>query len=535
MMKRIAIALLTIAAVMPGAPAQDIEPEEPGIVLPQMLLEVEDLSVESIDAALPEEQAPGAPEVAVPLPDEGELTIPEEAFSIPLPGQQEPEVLPAGESSFYSEGVIGAGSMNHILGAVSLYKLGSEPRFRLQFSHEGMDGYGQRLAGAGFFHREDALGGSLSYEDPSLQLTTELEFLEQEEGLQGIGDYHSATHRFVAGSGDLSYRVVDWFSLTAGFSGSGAGMVLSKSGDAEQYSASEARVSPRGGVIFTTPWGGIDLVASYDYRGLLGVQDSAAQTAGAALGVDATLPWAMYFEAQAGFSWLGQQAGFRYPFSIALAGSIEEAVSYRIEGGYRVEQLSFAHLWKDMPLLGVGAPFTHHTGWYTDAALTWLLSRAFSIDGGVAYDAFDHAVVPDSSVDPTTGLYTYQIRSLTSVTPSFGLTWKLRDVITLSTGWSWHMLDRMAYMPEQYAYLEFEVTEPAGRYGGGLFGEFSSYNDTVSLPELGASGFIRVSSGVQFSLEVTDVLAPLLEEGRKTYGPYEEPGFRATLKTHISL
>ena len=65
--------------------SQDIEPEEPGIVLPPMLLEVEDLRVEDIHAALPADEEQLTPEITVPLPAADELYLPEEVFDVPFP------------------------------------------------------------------------------------------------------------------------------------------------------------------------------------------------------------------------------------------------------------------------------------------------------------------------------------------------------------------------------------------------------------------------------------------------------------------
>ena len=67
--------------------AQDAEPEEPGIVLPPTLLEVEDLQVEEISAVIPEEEIQLLPEIEIPLPQAEDILLPEERFDIPYPDQ----------------------------------------------------------------------------------------------------------------------------------------------------------------------------------------------------------------------------------------------------------------------------------------------------------------------------------------------------------------------------------------------------------------------------------------------------------------
>ena len=54
-MKRLLIVVFTLAFSGFLGWGQDFEPEEPGIVLPPMLLQVEDLQVEDVQAALPQE------------------------------------------------------------------------------------------------------------------------------------------------------------------------------------------------------------------------------------------------------------------------------------------------------------------------------------------------------------------------------------------------------------------------------------------------------------------------------------------------
>ena len=55
----------------------DEEPIDPDIVLPSVILEIEDLSIEVIDAVLPEEDELLPPEREVPLPEQDVMEIKE--------------------------------------------------------------------------------------------------------------------------------------------------------------------------------------------------------------------------------------------------------------------------------------------------------------------------------------------------------------------------------------------------------------------------------------------------------------------------
>jgi hypothetical protein len=70
----------------------------------------------------------------------------------------------------------------------------------------------------------------------------------------------------------------------------------------------------------------------------------------------------------------------------------------------------------------------------------------------------------------------------------------------------------------------------------------SEFYPNPSMPWLGVSGAFNASEGVEFVVEVVDILAPLLPSGRPTIGhavnadfPFIEPGFRASLFARISL
>ena len=69
--------------------SQDIEPSEPSIVLPAVVLEIEDLSIESITAVLPEDEEILPPEIEFPLPEVGELEVEEPHMDFTMPQRGE--------------------------------------------------------------------------------------------------------------------------------------------------------------------------------------------------------------------------------------------------------------------------------------------------------------------------------------------------------------------------------------------------------------------------------------------------------------
>lgn len=162
------IILLTVSGV-PPLEAQEEAPEDPGLILPSILLEIEDLRVEKIDAGLPEESDILLPSRELFLPEDVTLDIPEPRFSIDL---ESADLAPpgtdgssAGGGTFgtplIAEGMLGAGNVNSIISKISFYKPGDLPRYRFLFTHELYDGYSGRSTGIGFGSRLDELGAAL--------------------------------------------------------------------------------------------------------------------------------------------------------------------------------------------------------------------------------------------------------------------------------------------------------------------------------------------------------------------------------------
>jgi len=83
--------------------AQEMEPSEPEIVLPSVVLEIEDLSVENVRAKLPENELV-PPEIEVPLPEAEELQIEEPPSSFQLPKMGPAPVSGKKGGSFIAEG-----------------------------------------------------------------------------------------------------------------------------------------------------------------------------------------------------------------------------------------------------------------------------------------------------------------------------------------------------------------------------------------------------------------------------------------------
>ncbi|MEE8440156.1 MAG: hypothetical protein V3S41_00420, partial [Spirochaetia bacterium] len=180
---RATIVVVLLTALTSLSVAQDSGPAEPSqteIIIPEFVLRVEELGVEEVEAVLPSEGELALGMIALPLPGADELVVSDIAFDAPLPAVAARSEGPA----VFSTGRLGAGTANHVLGELSIYKLGTDPRFRLGFAHEGLDGFQFNPAGSGYYAFTNTIDAWLSIQSDVLELEGEAGFVEIEKGLQ---------------------------------------------------------------------------------------------------------------------------------------------------------------------------------------------------------------------------------------------------------------------------------------------------------------------------------------------------------------
>ncbi|MCK5570407.1 MAG: hypothetical protein KAJ15_11865, partial [Spirochaetes bacterium] len=183
-------ALIMYSAVFYGF-SQDIEPSEPGIVLPSVLLEIEDLSIESITAGMPEDKELLPPEIEFPLPEIEELTIEDPRLDLTVPTSGVPAFQIREGKYLTTEAVLGIGTANQFFSRISLYYLGKKPEGKIQYQHETIDGFSSKPPGSGYRNTEDMLEGYLSFDAGKARIRTDGAFYEIERGLQGKGTFYS--------------------------------------------------------------------------------------------------------------------------------------------------------------------------------------------------------------------------------------------------------------------------------------------------------------------------------------------------------
>lgn len=535
-----AVALSTIGG--PRAFAQASEtvdpPQETDIVLPTRLLEIEDLRVERIDAVLPEPPEIVPPELAFPLPTETDLTVSDDAFQVPdLP--EEGGAVRMRESSVYSTGSVGFGSMNQVTGSLKLYKLGTDPRFNFSFSHDSMDGYDFREAGTGFFRTANAIDGWVGASGDATEFETNAAFESAGEGLQGKSEFYSVETQYLSADAALDYRPDPRVVLTTDFAASSARRLLTVPDTTRSARLDrELRIAPTFGV-------GLELSAvtsrvqiGYLLRGVTGLSTLHAGSFDFSADISATD--SLFFTLELGVVWLVGDR-FEYPFKLGTSFSIRDRFTVGLSGGFEVLPIGFSSLWREMPLIDVDGDLDTPTRWVADATLAWnLMPERLVVEGSAAFSRTSQAVVP-REWDAATSSFPIDRETLAELMMSVEARWTPVRGLTVSGGFGSQLLDRRVIDESSVfdAGLRFGTRDGAVNVGAAVS---APIYDAFVVPSFDIDGSLRVAEGVDLVFEARDLLSPLADPGRAKYAgrvdsefPFIDPGLRVILRAQLSL
>ncbi len=532
--------LIGLAATSWAQQAGPAAPQDTEIVIPEMLLQIEELQVPQVSAVLPEEGELALGRMSVLLPGAEELYIDEAVFTVPLPGS----VRPLDSPSIFSSGRLGAGTSNHILGELSLFRLGTSPRFRLRFSHEGVDGYQFRDAGTGYFSNTNIIDGWFTGGTDRLSSEFEAAFSEEVHGLQGQSDFYSVGLRRTVGNAQVRFSPDPVFSLHAGFDGGVATRIQSMSGTGPVPREQEFVVNPAVESRFGIR--AVDLVVSTSYflRFLAAGDIPVYQDMDFLAGVDVEFPVSLSASARAGILW-EPGAALRYPWSLALDILLGEALETRFAGGYRIERLTLADIWDVVPQAGINgahalSELTADGQWYGSVSSRWSGPTGFAVAAGVDVVSHD-AVVDIRPYDVETSRFPIVQRSMLSLIVNTNVSWRPDPQVQIQAGWTGRFIDSTRLMPTGSVSAAIRLADVTERFSAGTQVR-TDFFPAVTMPVVGLSGSFAPSDELEFSLELSDVFAPLLDVGRPAIGsavnsdfPFIQPGFRASLFTRISL
>lgn len=526
-----------------GARPGPTAPDDTEIRLPELLLEVEEAELERVRAELPDTAEARAGEIGIPLPTESELAVSPAAFEVPGLEERESAIATSGTGvSLYSDAVLGVGSMNHILGSISLYRLGADPRFRLQFSHDGRDGYNFEEPGTGFFDRTEELSGWVEG-GGATSARLEAGFREHERGLQGLPTFFSIKTRALDGRAELDTPFGDRYLFSPRITGGYAERLRTVTDESEAPAGAESWAQPGVRVGVETAPGTFYADAEYVLRYLDDDENGFAQGMGLSLGADLLLGRDVFAGAEVGVLWPFEDYVY-VPFALEVTATPADSLTLTVGGGMEAAPLHFSEYWSEYPSFATTDDDGEVPGWFEE----WFATAGLLIDiedaplsaevrGRLSWKRD----VPDfTAYDPTTGETAYELEDRLSITPEATMRWDFTP-LGVEAGWQSVLLERAETDPLHTGRLGVELRNASETLG--LRADASAeLFDTVELPVLDLTGFVDVSEAVRISADVLDMLSPLLTDGRPRIGgdvndafPFVEPGFRVVLKTRVSL
>lgn len=514
------------------------QPEETDIILPTEILEIEDIQLEVIEAPLPEFAELTLPDLAIPLPDPEDLEITEAAFDIDPAAPAVGTIAPAEERSVFSSGRIAVGSRNHIAADIAVYVLGDGPRFTMQYSHDGLDGFADRAPGTGFFRREDRIFGEVEIDGDRSEFGFEASFDEREDGLQQQSDdFYSVGRRFISGSTSARLRTDGPFSARAGARAeSGERLFVTDSGDP----ATDSAIQFGGDIAAILEFERTDIRLTVDYDARLSPANEYAQVLDARLRTDFALGVPIVLDAEAGVSWrIGRE--LMLPFEAGISGTIDDTLTLRLRGGQRPLRPSLNEIWKDVAVAGLGGQ-TPVDGreWFGQVGADWFVTPTLTFDGTLGFSASsdDYDI---AAFDSGASRHPLVRRDMTQLRSDVALSWSPAPIFRLTGEHTGRFIERRAVDPTHKLGVNAELSTPDERAGTGLRLALPFYNEPA-LPLLGFDAYASVTEGVELGLSLDDILSPVRDQPRATVGatasedyPFIEPGFRATVSARLTL
>lgn len=517
--------------------SQDTGPGEPEIVLPPVILELEDLKVEELKVELPEEEITPY-EIDIPLPEPEDITLEEIPGELELPQAGEFPLNIQKEGRFFvAEGILGVGTLNHILSSISLYRYEKQPEGKILFSHEVVDGFSGKPAGSGFNMRDDRIAGSLGFRKRRLEIGFDGSFEDGERGLQGQGDFYSKLNRHANASGELNYRISERFGLKGKLEASTTTQLLTSSGtpgqeaekDGEYLFSSylEGRYDFRTGYFGISPYFNYKVgstgdsleLSRFQIRGFFGVDLSSIST----------------LEASGGWFWSSGGHSL-VPFSLTLSANPSDLFSFRGSFGYRVIEYNLSNILPRYTLIEVPEVLRDSSGWYGEMSSHFCLTHGLTVLMGVIFQNEDAMPTPLNSSVLTSGLFPLEQREALRLTADAGLRWNISKTFTGYMGLKSELLDKPEFFPANMVSTELSFMDDQGRYGGTVTSEmYTGVNDFLQAPQLDIQGFYRITESIRVGAQVDDLLYPLLDAPRYSVYPYVDMGLKLTFKTYITF
>ena len=536
------IVLVTVIAALASswagaqqpAETEGIEPEEPTLILPDVVIQVTDMQTEEVVGGLPEEEGLSAKESEIPLPEADLVLAIEPVLALPIVSRAERE-----EADVHADVEIGAGSVGYLSSDVALYKIGKMPRFQVNLMHRQFESFELPPLDVPYSFREENFKLDVGLDSFGYEADFFGDYREQERGLQGQGSYSSRTLRSISGDLILERSWKELFRLSMAVGGGYASSLLN---GAAPLQDGELVIQPR--IAGELEFGGLKLglAGEYGFSALHlytpGGTASHRLRTGLYLRWDLPISLSVYVNVAyyLNSSYIKGDYFGLLPFDLGLSGNIGRIWDIRLDGGFRVEPQYDADLLFSSPYSYLTEAPGDDTGWFADTTSVLHLGGSWVIRGGLSFRNRSRLLVSSPVGDPGSGLYAFDGIGVAQLRLNGGFQWNHEDRLQLSGRWAGDLLPAAPGLPTDELELEASLT---GKNRQGKLQMSFKWGNLFSggpvLPILNVSASIGRSSPISFTVAAADVLNFLGSQPRFVRDPFVEPGCVVTAALEIEL
>ncbi len=442
--------------------------------------------------------------------------------AVEIPEEPEAVLEAAPERAVYAQGLLGAGYPGYFIGDFSIYKSSGDDPFLLQFTHTQSNGYGQKLAGDGFFDTDTTMLGEKTFTIGAFSFATGASYNTFKYGLQRQSPVFSDMNfQDISLSEKITLTLPAGFTL--GFDMPGhwyhryAGVIKNDGSFTDLERDSTALIlSP----LFKVDWKynafAAGLFARYDFENNRAVSYYESLHRGQ---FGTSFMWQDFgFHAGADVSFvIGDKIGnnpYIVPFTADFGGEWKIGASMRpltlcLKGGL-MSNVSNKSLLERQKLFALQTELDSEvTDWFANFNISIPVLSSFTIDTAVSFvnSAFGNGDwVVNYSLAKATGLYqlVQTERSLLESNLAVAYTWKW---CTFSLGWQAYWLTFVPEDQDPFALtFSFNIQDEDGVWGANLLVKEALGDGVDYVPEINVEGFYRFLSNFRLALQVQDAV-----------------------------
>lgn len=517
-----------IAQSAASGPLESLEPTRAEATVAPVETAVEGMP----DLPIPEfNSAPfgqGITVVAIPPVDVPPPAIPQEAVT--------PPSMVASGDHVYFDATLGGGSINSILGSINVYRLGAGPEFRVGYDHRGSDGFNFVQPGKGFFRRTNDLDAWLRLgADQPVSAEIEVEYADQQFGLQQLSPFYSQDLRTISGNIDVNYDPDSVASIEGSFDFRNTIRVLS-TGDAGIEAERNAYTSLNPRVVGALEWPRfrVNLTGSYSEFFPGGVEFDRATVLDLRLGIE-TIPFDGLTLGVAGSTMYRLNDGVYFPIEGYIGYQGSERWDFRVSGGTAAGIPDLVESWREYPLVVVepgtqlneeSLPTTERVFVSGQLGIVAIPGRLSLRGSTTATHSNDRLIVTD--FNDAEDQYEVEIDNTQLIEGSGTVEWNIVESIAVEFGWTGFWGDQLPGVAMHR--IDSSISADYNDIGVSLGGRIPLVNNT--LPIVDFEGTYRFSRDVDFRIFASDLLGPAMDDGRSLRGvepdtndPLIGPGF----------